>query len=102
MQNLAVGDRVMILGQNLLSTTTIVCAKQCVKIPDTLSLEDAASIPFAFATALHGLIKLGRLQKDDTVLIHNATDSVGLAAIQICKEIGSKVSPFETCKSYTN
>lgn len=81
----------MVLGVDLLSTTVIIPAEQCIKIPKTLAFEDAASIPFAFATAIHGLVTLGRLQKDEIVLIHNATDNIGMAAIQICKNIGVRV-----------
>ena len=82
----------MILGQNLLSTTVTTFAKRCVKIPDNLRFEDAASMAFDFATVIYGLVKRGRLEKDETVLIHSACDSIGLAAIQICQMIGARVS----------
>ena len=100
-QNLSVGDRVILLGQNLMSTSAIISSEQCVQIPDTLNFEDAASLPFAFSTAIHGLVKLGRLEKNEIVLVHNATDNVGLAAIQICQTIGAKVSSIMSQK-YTS
>jgi NADPH:quinone reductase-like Zn-dependent oxidoreductase len=81
----------MVMGQALSSTTVIVGRYQCVKMPNNFSFEEAASIPIAFSTAIHGLTKMGRLQKDETVLIHSACESVGLAAFQLAQKIGAKV-----------
>lgn len=60
-------------------------------IPDELSFEEAAAIPEAFLTAFQSLIKLGNLNKNQTILIHAGGSGVGTAAIQIARHMGSKV-----------
>jgi NADPH:quinone reductase-like Zn-dependent oxidoreductase len=44
-----------------------------------------------FITAYQGLVKIARLQKGETVLVHGATGGVGLAAIELAKWIGAEV-----------
>ncbi|KAJ9325440.1 hypothetical protein DTO027B5_5001 [Paecilomyces variotii] len=90
-QGFSPGDRIATFGPGAFATTMILPESRCIKIPDCLTLEDAAVMPLAFATALHGLCDLGNLQKNQTVLIHSASDGVGLAAIQISKMIGATI-----------
>ncbi|KAI8631178.1 hypothetical protein F5Y19DRAFT_463515 [Xylariaceae sp. FL1651] len=58
---------------------------------DGLSFEEMAGMPLVFATAVYGLLYLGRLKKGEKVLIHSATGGVGLAAVQIAKMIGAEI-----------
>lgn len=61
-------------------------------IPDTLSFDEAATLPVAFLTAMHGLFDLGNLRKGQRVLIHSATGGTGSAAVQLCQYMGAEVS----------
>lgn len=61
-------------------------------IPDTLSFDEAATLPVAFLTAMHGLFDLGNLQRGQRVLIHSATGGTGSAALQLCQYMGAEVS----------
>ncbi|KAJ5971450.1 Acyl transferase/acyl hydrolase/lysophospholipase [Penicillium vulpinum] len=88
-QDLCPGDRVCAFGPGTFATSVILPASRCVKIPEYLSLEDAAAMPLVFATAIHGLCDVGQLKKNQTVLIHSASGGVGLAAIQISQMIGA-------------
>lgn len=110
---LAVGDRVYALAPNgSLRTNSIVPASLCVKIPDSMTFEEAATMPVCFATALQSLVDVGQLEKgqvriitssysnpskslwltfSQSVLIHSACGGVGHAAIQICRMIGAEV-----------
>ncbi|KAI1073750.1 hypothetical protein F5B20DRAFT_586947 [Whalleya microplaca] len=45
-------------------------------IPDSLSFEEAATLPVAYLTALHGLFDLGNLQRGQRVLVHSATGGI--------------------------
>jgi len=90
--DLKIGDRVIMMCQNCFSTSLTTTFKRCFKIPDTLSLERAASMACVYSTVIHSFIKMAHLQKDQTVLIHSACGGVGIAAIQICQMIGAKVS----------
>jgi NADPH:quinone reductase-like Zn-dependent oxidoreductase len=93
--DLKIGDRVLYLDQNCFSTRTTIVAQRCAKIPSTLSWEEAASMPCVYATVIHSLLDVGRLQQGQTILIHSACGGVGLAAIQICQNIGEvEVSCF--------
>ncbi|KAI8177403.1 Highly reducing polyketide synthase FUM1 [Colletotrichum sp. SAR 10_75] len=88
---LAPGDRVFVFGGGCFSTGITISEKLCVKIPDSLSFEDAATMPCVFSTVIHGLLEVGRLEPGDSVLIHSACGGVGLAAMQICKMAGAEI-----------
>lgn len=57
------------------------------EIPDALSFEEAAAIPETFLTAFQALVWLGRLEQEETVLIHAGGSGVGTSAIQIAKHL---------------
>ncbi|KAL2875906.1 hypothetical protein SGCOL_008902 [Colletotrichum sp. CLE4] len=85
------GDRVFVFGGGCFSTGITISEKLCVKIPNSLAFQDAATMPCVFSTVIHGLLDIGRLTKGDSVLIHSACGGVGLAAIQICKMVGADI-----------
>ena len=60
-------------------------------IPDHLSFEEAAAVPEAFLTAYQSIVWLGRLNQNETILIHAGASGVGTAAIQLAREIGADV-----------
>ncbi|SCE23212.1 myxalamid-type polyketide synthase MxaB/epothilone polyketide synthase D [Streptomyces sp. PpalLS-921] len=62
-----------------------------VAAPPTLDDDQAAALPLAFLTAVHGLEHLARLRAGETVLVHSATGGVGLAALQIAHRRGARV-----------
>jgi len=64
---------------------------QTFKIPNGLTLEQAASIPECFFTAWSNLIKTGNVKSNHEVLIHGGTSGVGLASIQILKLMKCKI-----------
>lgn len=57
----------------------------------SLSFEEAASLPVAYCTAYICLTGLAHLQRDQTVLIHEAARSVGQAAIMIARHVGAEI-----------
>jgi len=61
---------------------------QVVPIPDSISFEEAASLPVAFCTAFQ-LVQMGGLRKDESILIHNVGGSAGLALLDIARHIGA-------------
>ena len=56
-----------------------------IPIPDSLSFDDAASVPLVFLTAWHMLVGRAGLRTGQTVLVLGANSGVGIAAIQIAK-----------------
>ncbi|KAF3030660.1 t1pks [Penicillium rubens] len=86
-----VGDRVCAMSPGSLSTFTRCPASGSWVIPDDMPFEIAASIPAVFCTAYYSLIDLGRLTKDESVLIHAAAGGVGQAAIIIAQSVGANI-----------
>ena len=69
----------------------IVKADGLQKKPDNLSFEQAASYSAAYLTAYVALVRRGRLQAGDTLLVHGASGGVGMAAVDVGKLLGATV-----------
>src|SRR5215831_9297097 len=61
------------------------------RIPDSMSYEDAAAAPLVFITAWGMLVGKGNIRPGEDVLILGAGAGVGTAAIQIAKMTGCRV-----------
>ncbi|KAJ5379544.1 Fum1p [Penicillium cosmopolitanum] len=85
------GDRIVTFYPGMFQSRIVTAPAWCFKIPDSISLDQAATMPSVYATAIHSLIELCALKKGNTVLIHSACGGVGLASIQICQLIGAEV-----------
>ncbi len=70
----------------------LVSSDALVKKPTGLSFEEAAAIPLSGVTALQGLRDVGKITKDDRVLIIGASGGVGSFAVQIAKAFGARVT----------
>ena len=92
----AIGERVALVPAYgaaqypLYGEMSIAPARSLVRIPDNLGFVEAAAIWSAFGTAWSGLVALGHLQEEQTVLIPAASSSLGLAAIQIANRLGAR------------
>ncbi|HEY1222630.1 MAG TPA: zinc-binding alcohol dehydrogenase family protein [Acidimicrobiales bacterium] len=67
------------------------------KVPEGVSLEDAACVPVPFGTADDCLFEFGHLVAGETALIHAGAGGLGIAAIQLAKRAGARV--FATASS---
>jgi len=74
-----------------LAEYTVVQPQQIRQIPGSLTLEEAASLPIAALTALHGFRKCGSLQGKQ-ILINGATGGVGHFAMQIARARGGVIT----------
>ena len=82
------GDRVMgLVNGGGYAEFAVMPADRAMKIPESLSIEEAAAIPEVFLTAYQTLFWIGKLQKQETVLIHAGASGVGTAAIQLAKKL---------------
>jgi NADPH:quinone reductase-like Zn-dependent oxidoreductase len=60
-------------------------------IPSEMSYEEGSSFLATSLSAYHGIVRLGNLRSEDKLLIHAAAGGVGLAAVQIAKDIGAEI-----------
>jgi len=60
--------------------------------PDSLSWEQAVSIPFGANTALHFLRNLGRIRAGQDLLIIGASGAIGSAGVQLARHFGATVT----------
>ncbi|KAL2074713.1 hypothetical protein VTL71DRAFT_8492 [Oculimacula yallundae] len=88
---LRAGDRAVVLGSSTFSTVLTAPAILCEKLSDNISFLEGACIPTVFMTAVYGLMDLGHLSKDQSVLIHSGCGGVGLAAIQVAQMLGAEI-----------
>jgi len=94
----SVGDRVMgIVSGGAYAEQLVLHERQALKIPDNVSLHDAAAIPEVFITAWDALVVQGGLTSGRWALVHAGASGVGTAAIQICKAIGARI--IVTCST---
>jgi NADPH2:quinone reductase len=85
------GDRaLMMVEAGGFAEFAVMPESQCVKLPASLSFNEAAAMALIYDTAYFALKDRGRIQPRDNVLILGATGGVGLAAIQLTKAFGGK------------
>ncbi|KAI1830558.1 hypothetical protein DTO006G1_5449 [Penicillium roqueforti] len=72
--DIRVGDRVILMHSGVLVSNVVVPQEACIKLPQGLSMADAATMLTAYS-----------------VLIHSACGGVGLAALQVCRAVGAEI-----------
>ncbi len=87
-----VGDHVCaLLGGGGYAERVVVPAEMALPVPSGLSMEEAAALPEALATSYLNLCLEGGMKAGDTVLIQAGASGLGIAAIQLAKELGATV-----------
>ncbi|KAJ8668373.1 hypothetical protein QAD02_010036 [Eretmocerus hayati] len=88
------GEKVMGIAKTTSFTNLLVADPiATIPIPRDWTLEDAATILTAYATAYYALYIRGNLQKGEKILIHAGSGAVGQAAI--------KLALYEDCEIFT-
>jgi NADPH:quinone reductase-like Zn-dependent oxidoreductase len=89
---IAVGDRVIAVTRFGGYTSRLVIGAEWVRpLPDGWTMADGAAFPVVFLTAYHGLVTLGRIAADETVVVQSAAGGVGTAACQLARAAGARV-----------
>ncbi|MFE3206287.1 SDR family NAD(P)-dependent oxidoreductase [Embleya sp. NPDC059237] len=88
------GDRVIVplagFGGGFASFVTV-RADWAYPVPADMPLESAVAMPTAYVTAWYSLVRLARVGRGESVLIHSAAGGVGLAAIHLARFRGARV-----------
>ena len=85
------GDRVMAIGSGCHRSIVITSEELCQRIPESLSFQQGASIPFAFCTAYLALVVNAKVKSGESVLIHESPDGIDQAATEIALHLGAEV-----------
>ncbi|GIW34956.1 NAD(P)-dependent alcohol dehydrogenase [Meiothermus sp.] len=90
-----VGDRVFgMSGASMGAYAQYKCAAEdgpLAHIPPNLSYEEAAALPFGGTTALD-FFRRGGLKAGDRLLVNGASGAVGVAAVQLARDLGADVT----------
>jgi len=87
-----IGDRVFgLLPGGGYAEYALIHQDMALPVPEGMSTVEAAAIPEVFLTAFQALRWLGKLKKNDTVLIHAGASGVGTAAIQLANLMGADI-----------
>ena len=84
-------DRVMGRCPGAFSEYALMDVREIMRVPDNLSLEQAASIPLTFLVTYDLLVLQGHLKADQWLLINGVSSGVGVASLQMAKVLGAKV-----------
>jgi NADPH:quinone reductase-like Zn-dependent oxidoreductase len=85
------GDRVCASFFEAIKTYVYRDESDVLKVPDSMSLEEACGVINPALTAWYSLVDVARLTKDDKILIHSAAGGTGQLAVQIAKMVGAEI-----------
>jgi len=87
-----VGDRAMaLLAGGGYAEEVVVPAGCAMRVPDRLSLEEAAGVAEVFLTVFLNVFELAGLPDGGSALVHGGGSGIGTAAIQLVKEAGGTI-----------
>ena len=92
------GDKVFgLVAGGAYAQYVAVDATHLIKVPENITMTEAAGLAEVFLTAFQTMFEVTRLQKQQKVLIHAGASGVGLAAIQLAKVNGCMVAVTASC-----
>lgn len=91
--NVTVGDRVAAFGiePNWYKTYLRSSSAAVHKLPEGMTFEEGTNIMRSYGAVKYGLVNVARLERGETVLIHDATTALGMAAVNIAQHIGADI-----------
>lgn len=85
------GDRVMSMTTKSYAEKALCDARVAMKVPASMSFEEAAATPVFYSTGHDALMSNGELKAGESVLIAGVTAGVGVAMIQIAHAMGARL-----------
>ena len=91
-ERFAIGDAVCALVAGGGYAEYAVAHETCaLRVPEPLSIVEAAAIPETFFTVWHNVFERGALKSGETMLVHGGSSGIGTTAIQLAKAFGARV-----------
>lgn len=87
----AIGERVLAQARGGFAEYAIAPERAVSRIPDRMSMNQAAGFRVNYGTALHGLRDRAALKAGETLVVIGAAGGVGLAAVQVGRLLGANV-----------
>ncbi|MBO2456939.1 type I polyketide synthase [Actinomadura violacea] len=87
----AAGDRVLGTVSGGFGPVTVADARLLARFPESWSFAEAASVPMAAAAAWYALVDLAEARPGGRLLVHEAAEAVGMAAVAIGRHLGLEV-----------
>ena len=92
-ERFAEGDRVMsIVGGGGQAELAVVNERVLMPVPENLSWVEAGGVPEVFTTAHDAVFTQAELQVGERLLVHGAAGGVGVAAVQLGRAAGARVT----------
>ncbi|MDP9120308.1 MAG: NAD(P)H-quinone oxidoreductase [Acidobacteriota bacterium] len=86
------GERVFgLIGSGGYAELCLLDQGMAIPVPEGWSWAEAAAVPEGFFVADTTLIQLGKLKKENTVLVHAAGSGMGSACVQLAHHVGAEV-----------
>jgi NADPH2:quinone reductase len=87
------GDRVYLAGSRTgtYAERAVASAAQVHPLPERVTFAQGAALGVPYATAWRALFQVARVEAGETVLVHGASGSVGMAAVQLARAAGATV-----------
>ncbi|MFJ9681819.1 zinc-binding alcohol dehydrogenase family protein [Streptomyces sp. NPDC101194] len=83
-----IGQRVATASEDAFCDLTLADARWLVPVPDGLDAGTASALPMVAPVAM-GVLRAGRLERGETVLVHSAAGAIGHLAVQLAKVLGA-------------
>jgi NADPH2:quinone reductase len=87
----AIGERVLAQVRGGFAEYAIASERAISRVPDRMSMNQAAGFRVNYGTALHGLRDRAALKAGETLVVIGAAGGVGLAAVQVGRLLGANV-----------
>ncbi|MDA7501680.1 NADPH:quinone oxidoreductase family protein [Chitinophagales bacterium] len=107
-KGLKVGDEVFsFVSHGGYAEEVVANYKQVFPKPENMDFPSAASFMLAYGTSYHALVDRAKIKSGETLVVLGASGGVGLAAVEIGRNLGAKViavastdDKLELCKTY--
>jgi NADPH2:quinone reductase len=86
----AVGDRIMAMASGAYAEQATIDYRLAMKVPASMSWEQAAATPITFVTAHDALVSTAELKHGEDVFVQGASSGAGIASVQIARLKGAR------------